>query len=221
MSRNIVRAFLHEARPREMYDYDDVLIAEIEQTLCSSILRVQPRCLGERQPELSGHFLHPLEIKDRCGRPFWRSFKRDERYMFLGWIFHKDWHDLTVEQCHALRKEQVSSFAIKCEIFLAFFGESRSGYRLANDDRPSRDNETTSRSSIYSTDGHYTATGIPARNDPSVLFQEVQSSDNTTRPWRLSNDSLLAQCSNPYADVSLQTPHELNGLSTSRRWVRR
>ena len=216
MSWNIVRAFLHEARPCELYDYDDVSIAEVEQTLYSSILRVQPRRLDdERQPELSGHFLRPLEIKDRCGRPFWRSFKRDKRYMFLGWIFHKDWHDLTIEQCHALRKEQVTSFAIKREIFLAFFGESRFDYSLANDDRPSRDNEITSRSSIYSTDGHYTATGIPACNDSSVLFQEVQSSNNTTRPWRLSNDSLLAQCSNPYADVGLQTPHELNRLSPS------
>ena len=210
-----MKAILHEARPRELYDYDDALIAEIEQSLCSSILRVQPRCLDERRPELSGYFLRPLEVKDRCGRPFWRSFKRDERYMFLGWIFHKDWHCLTIEQCHALRKEQVSSFSIKREIFLAFFGEALSGCESANDDDPSRDNETVSRTSIYSTD---TSTRIPDSMS-SALFQTI---DNTTQGWRLSrNDNPIAQCSNLYASISLQTPHRLNRPTTSQHWVRR
>ena len=230
-----VRTFLREVRPLDVYNYDEISAAEIEQSLCSTLLRIQPRNIVGRRPELSGDFQNPMELKDRCGRPFERSFKRDEQYLFLGWIFCKDWEHLSAEQYHAFRKEEVSSFAIKREIFRAFFGETLSRIDLDEDNGHSQGEQHTTSSSpsnsIPSPDNqnsNFTANATlphtPISQSRSIPQGVLQSSlVNATQ----SGQSLWNGRSVTQGSVSTRVRlHELTSLTPTgnsrvQRWVRR
>jgi len=114
------RDFLRNARPPQFYRLDEEDIRDKITHLKALLADIQRRPSVTETPALSSDFKScGSDITSRCGRPFEQSFEDDAPYLFLQHVYYD--YGRRAEHC---RKRYLTSFAIKRDIFCAFFGDA-------------------------------------------------------------------------------------------------
>lgn len=114
------RDFLRNARPPQFYRLDEEDIKDKVKHLKALLADIQRRPSETETPALSSDCkAFGSDITSRCGRPFEQSFKDDAPYLFLQHVYHDCGRG--AEHC---RKRYLTTFAVKRDIFCAFFGDA-------------------------------------------------------------------------------------------------
>ena len=111
----MARDFLRHARPPQLYHFDDTMFDLNVRRICDALKQVRPREAMTETPEISSNRDScGSDVSLRCGRPFEQAFHDDVARLYLRHIY-KDYGDVQ-------RKRHITSFAVKRDIFHAFFG---------------------------------------------------------------------------------------------------
>jgi hypothetical protein len=107
-------SFLDEARPQDSFEVDGEMHNRVVQGICNILNLIKPREVHHSLPKLTTD-TNEAPPEQRCGRPFDSSQQRDSKHLFLNHIYQDQ-----SELC----KDYISSFAVKAQVFLAFFGHN-------------------------------------------------------------------------------------------------
>lgn len=125
----MTREFLRHARPPQLYYFDDSVFDLNVRRICDALKQIQPRGVGIEAPEISSdRDSCGSDLSLRCGRPFEQAFHNDVGRLYLRYLY-KDYRD-------AQRKRYITSFAVKRDIFHAFFGSPLDGDHYMADVEP-------------------------------------------------------------------------------------
>ncbi len=113
----MTREFLRQARPPQLYHFDDTVFDLNVRRICDALKQIQPRSAITEAPEISSdRDSCGSDVSLRCGRPYEHAFHDDVGCLYLRYLY-KDYGDVQ-------RKRYITSFAVKRDIFHAFFGSS-------------------------------------------------------------------------------------------------
>ena len=119
---DIAREFLQQARPMELFDYQQISFDTRVHQISQALQQMKPRQAGSAQPALSWASYSGLELAQRCGRPFEQSFLHDRKFLFLDWIYCESWKAGNADLRRLYGNRHITSFTIKRDMFHAFFG---------------------------------------------------------------------------------------------------
>ncbi|KAF7594883.1 hypothetical protein BBP40_007917 [Aspergillus hancockii] len=104
---------LTRLRPAHLFEYDDsVLITEATRS-CDALMRMKTRPLHIQRPCLATDAVKEWTLEHRCGMTHVETFFSDQEYLFLYNIYAPG---------DEPPRENITSFAVKQDMFLAFFG---------------------------------------------------------------------------------------------------
>ena len=115
----MIRDFLHQARSSDVYQFNETVFNSEVQRISRSLSDVQPRDVHRPAAEFSSDAQRSLKLSERCGRPFYQSFMLNRKYLFRGVIYNDDLQPLDVA---GQRRRNITSLAVKRDIFHTFFG---------------------------------------------------------------------------------------------------
>jgi len=115
----MIRNFLHQARPSDVYQFDETVLNSEVQRISRSLSDVQPRDIHRPAAEFSSDAQRSLKLSERCGRPFYQSFLLDRKVLFREVIYNDDSEPVEVA---GQRRRNITSLAVKRDTFRAFFG---------------------------------------------------------------------------------------------------
>jgi len=115
----MIRDFLHQARPSDVYQFDETVFNSEVQRISRSLSDVQPRDIHRPAAEFSSDAQRSLKLSERCGRPFYQSFLLDRKVLFREMIYNDDSGPVEVA---GQRRRNITSLAVKRNTFRAFFG---------------------------------------------------------------------------------------------------
>jgi len=119
-SHNMASEFLAQCRPPEYYNVSTTALNRAVNSIVSILQDIQPRTIDMKVPPLTSDYQDNMDVADRCGRPFEQSFLDDKKYLFYNYIYNKRSEKWTL----ARRERYLTSFKVKQDIFIAFFGRS-------------------------------------------------------------------------------------------------
>lgn len=191
----IARDFLRHARPSQLYHFDDIVFDTNVRRICDVLKQIQLRSIATEASEISSNRDScGTDVLFRCGRPFEQVFRDDVDHFYLRHLY-KDYGNVQ-------RKRYVTSFAVKRDIFYAFFGSPSLGLTVAFEAGPSillvftmeqhqqRDNETSSLSDFRNDElvpsqsrSLFFSSGANAEH--LLLLDSTEQSRSSLRPFDL------------------------------------
>jgi len=116
--KKMIRDFLHQARPSDVYQFDETVLNSEIQRISRSLSDVQLRDIHRSAAEFSFDAQRSLKLSERCGRPFYQSFMLNRKVLFREMIYNDDSELVEIAE---QRRRNITSLAIKRDTFRAFF----------------------------------------------------------------------------------------------------
>lgn len=114
--------FLRQCRPSEYYDFDTAALNTTVEMIVSTLQGIPARTVKPSVVSLSSDAPDNTDLADRCGRPFEQSFLKDKKHMFMPNVYNHPSDKLDLVQLIPLRECYLTSFKVKQDVFIAFFG---------------------------------------------------------------------------------------------------
>jgi hypothetical protein len=173
----MIRDFLRQARPSDVYQFDETVFNSEVQRISRSLSDVQPRDIHRPAAEFSSDAQHSLKLSERCGRPFYQSFMLDRKFLFRGVIYNDDSEPVEVA---GQRRRNITSLAVKRDTFHAFFGNLAPVSRVGTVMSSANDGGDTSTVPV----SHSPRNQYPPRQStfepPSIADADCQTQPSTT-----------------------------------------
>jgi len=115
----MIRDFLHQARPSDIYQFDETVLNSEVQRISRSLSNVQLRDIHRPAAEFSFDAQRSLKLSKRCDRLFHQSFMLNRKVLFQEMIYNDDSKPVEIAE---QRRRNITSLAIKRNTFRAFFG---------------------------------------------------------------------------------------------------
>lgn len=115
-----IHRLLTRLRPPELFTYDEASMTECSNHVASLLLAMTPRKLGNIAASQSWDRIEDWCLEERCGMANSDTFFSDQKYLFLHNIYTKD----------QPARENMTSFAVKRDIFRSFFLDLDDGSRM-------------------------------------------------------------------------------------------
>ncbi|KAI9037211.1 uncharacterized protein KD926_000717 [Aspergillus affinis] len=109
-----IHQFLTRLRPADLFEYSESVLLEEASRICETLTRLKPRSLVAQQPTRTTDEVAEFSLQMRCGITDAESFFADQPYLFLNNIY---------ESRDETPRENLTGFAIKQDMFIAFFGD--------------------------------------------------------------------------------------------------
>ncbi len=114
----MIRDFLHQTRSSDVYQFDETVLNSEIQWIFRSLSDVQLRDIHRSAAEFSFDAQRSLKLSKRCDRSFYQSFMLNRKVLFREMIYNDDSKPVEIAE---QRRRNITSLAIKRDIFRAFF----------------------------------------------------------------------------------------------------
>lgn len=130
----VVHTFLTRLRPPEFFEYNSSILAQLSSHVASVLAQMKECRVTRLVPFLSLDIEEDWSLQKRCGMTDIDTFFSDQKYLFFHNIYCRP---------NDPRRQSLTSFAVKRDMFLAFFPEfcedpDMAGTDSPSDERPSR-----------------------------------------------------------------------------------
>ena len=128
----VVHTFLTRLRPPELFEYNPSILAQLSSHIASVLAQMKESRITTLVPFLSLDIEEDWSLQKRCGMTDIDTFFSDQKYLF----FHNIYCRPNDPRCQSL-----TSFAVKRDMFLAFFPEFCEDTYMTGTDCPSDDRD--------------------------------------------------------------------------------
>lgn len=210
----MTRDFLRHARPPQVYRFDETVFDANVRRICDSLKEIKPHSLEVEPPSVcTDRDSCGADLSSRCGRPFERAFLADKGHLFLRYIYPD-------EPYEPQRKQYLTSFAVKRDIFHSFFGGGGTSSTQAIVERPPSPHEqgtanatgltapVAPRTSVARPSPHLDPSATPLTTHSEASAPTHTSIVHTPPPLDASAPPLTTHVedSNPARTPAMQTP---------------
>jgi Protein of unknown function (DUF3723) len=193
----IVDSFLHQARPRDIYRLDGEAHTRIVQGICNLIEPIELKELHHSLPKLTSD-ANEAPPEQRCGKPFNSSHQRDAKHLFL---------DNICQDQPSSSGDYVSSFAVRKQLFLAFFGHRTPVFSVPAQSKNRQEAEEGQSLEVPETENSNNITSTKAtRGDSGVASGDPQQSSASEQDSQIGidNNDTSTGSSNPQQSEATQ-----------------